>query len=203
MISFLKGKIVTKSATTAEIECGGIGYSILISLNTSQRLPNPGNDATILTILIHREDSLTLYGFIDNSERDAFRLLISVNGVGPKTALAVLSSVNVNEFVSNITIGNISGLQKIPGIGRKTAERIILELKDKVVAISNIGSGSTDGIAYNINIKEAILALISLGYNHQQAEKYINSAVQSFASNGEQIITTESLLKIALQNANK
>ena len=203
MISFLKGKIVTKSATTAEIECGGIGYSILISLNTSQRLPNPGNDATILTILIHREDSLTLYGFIDNSERDAFRLLISVNGVGTKTALAVLSSVNVNEFVSNITIGNISGLQKIPGIGRKTAERIILELKDKVVAISNIGSGSTDGIAYNINIKEAILALISLGYNHQQAEKYINSAVQSFASNDEQIITTESLLKIALQNANK
>ena len=203
MISFLKGKIVTKSATTAEIECGGIGYSILISLNTSQRLPNPGNDATILTILIPREDSLTLYGFIDNSERDAFRLLISVNGVGPKTALAVLSSVNVNEFVSNITIGNISGLQKLPGIGRKTAERIILELKDKVVAISNIGSGSTDGIAYNINIKEAILALISLGYNHQQAEKYINSAVQSFASNDEQIITTESLLKIALQNANK
>jgi Holliday junction DNA helicase RuvA len=205
MISFIKGILASKSATTAEIECGGIGYYCLISLNTSQRLPAIGKEAKLYTILIPREDSLNLFGFNDDSEREAFRHLISVNGIGPKTALAVLSSLNVSELISYIRIGNINGLQKLPGIGKKTAERLILELKDKITSltIESSDNSTSNVINSNVIVKEAVLALVSLGYNSSQSEKFVNAALSQLSNSGEVDFTTEMLLKLALQLANR
>jgi len=132
MISRLRGILVEKTATEAVVDCNGVGYSAFISLATYDRLPATGEEVELKTLLIPRDDALILYGFHNDIERDAFKMLISISGVGAKTAIAVLSSLSVEELQGYIVSGNSIALQKLQGIGKKTAERIILELKDKI-----------------------------------------------------------------------
>lgn len=195
MISFLKGVIVEKKPTELLIDCNSVGYSVFISVNTFQNLPEVNSQITIYTVLIPKEDSWNLYGFLDKSEREIFNLLITVNGIGPKSAISILSSISAAELAEIINNNNPKQLQKIPGIGAKTAERITLELKDKIRK-SNLITGISSEILIEMAVKaEAIEALIVLGYNRNIAEKTIAEIIKSSKSN----LTNEEIIKLALQ----
>jgi Holliday junction DNA helicase RuvA len=155
MISFLKGKIIEKKPTEVVIETNSVGFTLLISLKTFEALPEIDESTFIQTLLIPREDAITLYGFATKSEREMFTLLTSVNGIGPKSAITILSSVDSEQLYTMILTSNSYQLQKFPGIGKKTAERIILELKDKVGKISTF-EGSSDSYTFLSNKSEAI-----------------------------------------------
>jgi Holliday junction DNA helicase RuvA len=193
MISFLKGKIIEKKPTEVVIETNSVGFTLLISLKTFEALPEIDESTFIQTLLIPREDAITLYGFATKSEREMFTLLTSVNGIGPKSAITILSSVDSEQLYTMILTSNSYQLQKFPGIGKKTAERIILELKDKVGKISTF-EGSSDSYTFLSNKSEAIEALIILGYNKIASEKVINEILKSESST----IETEDLIKRAL-----
>ena len=194
MIASLNGKIIRKSSTEIVIECGGVGYSAMISLNSSSNLPDVGSNGFIYTILIPREDSLQLFGFSDEQEREAFKMLITIAGIGPKTALGILSSVTPENLADYIMVNNISALKKLPGIGIKTAERISLELKDKIFNL--LGTGKPGEKLDNLIIKEALSALVTLGYNRLTAEKAIKKALSDFP---EAAHSAELLIRKALQ----
>src|SRR3954470_7977025 len=133
MIAFLEGKLVTSLPTQAAIDVNGVGYEVFIPLSSYDKLPPPGQPVRILTHLHVREDAQILYGFMSLAERDLFRLLVNhVTGIGPKLALAVLSGMSVNRFKAAVVNADITSLSKISGLGKKTAERIVLELKDKL-----------------------------------------------------------------------
>ena len=197
MIAQLRGTLISKTSTDAVIDCSGVGYIVFVSVNTSERLPAIGAQAFLHTLLIPREDAFLLYGFADVTEREAFKLLISISGIGPKIALAILSSLNVNELKEIIFRKNIIALQKLPGIGKKTAERIILELGDK---ISKLGDSvvSTAGYEPNLIRQEAISALVTLGYSNLDAEKAIKKVL---SDNSEKDLSAEQLIKVALKFA--
>ncbi len=195
MISFLKGVIVEKKPTELLIECNSVGYSVSISVNTFQNLPEVNEQITIYTVLIPKEDSWNLFGFYEKSEREIFNLLITVNGIGPKSAISILSSISATELAEIINNNNPKQLQKIPGIGAKTAERITLELKDKIRK-SDLITGISSDMLNEMAIKaEAIEALIVLGYNRNLAEKTIAGIIKSNKSN----LTNEEIIKLALQ----
>jgi Holliday junction DNA helicase RuvA len=195
MISFLKGIIVEKKPTELLIDCNSVGYSVSISVNTFQNLPEIGQITLIHTVLIPKEDSWNLFGFFDKSEREVFNLLITVNGIGPKSAISILSSISATELAEIINNNNPRQLQKIPGIGQKTAERITLELKDKIRK-SDVISGISSDVLGEMAVKaEAIEALIVLGYNRNIAEKTIAEIIKSNKSN----LTNEEIIKLALQ----
>ena len=165
MIGQIKGFIIKKSPTQVLIDCNGIGYEVDVPMSTFYDLPATGNQITLLTHLIVREDAHLLYGFATNEEREVFRQLIKVNGIGAKVALSILSGISLNELIDAIMHQKSNILVSIPGIGNKTAERLVLELKDKFKniiesdAISNITSQTND-------IQNA---LISLGYSTKEA----------------------------------
>lgn len=165
MIGQIKGFIIKKSPTQVLIDCNGIGYEVDVPMSTFYDLPATGNQITLLTHLIVREDAHLLYGFATNEEREVFRQLIKVNGIGAKVALSILSGISLNELIDAIMHQKSNILVSIPGIGNKTAERLVLELKDKFKniiesdAISNIASQTND-------IQNA---LISLGYSTKEA----------------------------------
>lgn len=176
MISNLRGILIFKSTNEAIIECGGVGYSVNISINTSDKLPELKKEVSLLTILIPREDSWNLFGFLSEGERDAFKLLTSVSGVGAKTSIGILSSVDIESLAGYLLSGNITALQKLPGIGKKTAERLVVELKDKVGKIrisGKIPSAGSTGAVW----QEAIAALVALGYSQQTADKAVKKAL--------------------------
>lgn len=198
MISRLRGTILQKSATEVVIDCNGVGYSVNISLNTSAKLPDVKEEAVLETILIPREDALNLYGFYDDAERVMFRHLISVSGIGAKTAMAILSSLSVDEFKEFIYLGNVAGLQRLPGIGRKTAERLILELKDKVSKISSSDLVSLNAGSASVK-HEAVLALVALGYSQQNAEKSVFKVLSELPDDA----SLESIIRLALKNSGK
>ncbi len=197
MIAQLKGKIGTKSATEVVIDCNGVGYQVMTSLNTSQHLPDEGMEVVIFTLLIPREDSLTLYGFWNKAEREAFKVLISISGIGPKSALGILSSISVEELQLIILQGNLHALQKLPGIGKKTAERLMLELKDKIDKMGDMDSSSV-GYEQNLIKQEALSALLTLGYSRVLAEKSIRKALDELGNNDT---SAEKLIKFALKYA--
>jgi len=197
MIAQLKGKIVSKSATETVIDCNGVGYQVITSLNTSQQLPDVGNEIMIFTLLIPREDSITLYGFWNKAEREAFKVLISISGIGPKSALGILSSVSVNELQHIILQGNLHALQKLPGVGKKTAERLLLELKDKIDKLGEYDA-SAAGYEQNLIKQEALSALTTLGYSRIVADKAIRKA---FDEIGSKELTAELLIKLSLKYA--
>src|SRR3954463_3544555 len=133
MIHFLRGKLVEALPTQIVVDVGGVGYEVLIPLSSFDKLPARGGDLTILTHLSIREDAHVLYGFMTASERDMFRLLIhAVSGIGPKTALNILSGINIGALRSAVAMGDVKSLSQISGVGKKTAERIVVELKDKI-----------------------------------------------------------------------
>lgn len=199
MIVQLNGIVRDKSATDVIIDCNGVGYGAMISVNTSEKLPEPGNKAEILTMLIPREDALQLFGFHDEAERNTFKMLISISGVGPKIALGILSSLSVEELKEYILTGNLPALTKLPGIGKKTAERLHLELKDK---INKISTGETETFEASLNLirQEALAALVTLGYSRTIAEKSIRKVI---SENSAESMSAETLIKESLKYAMK
>ena len=189
MITQIKGRLIEKSPTELVVDCNGIGYSINITLNTFSKIGNDEN-IKLYTHLIVKEDSHTLFGFLSKSERSLFKLLISVSGVGASTARTMLSSMTTGEIISSINTEDVNSVQSIKGIGSKTAQRIILELKDK------IHSQEIDDSKIHLITKdadEAITALEVLGYSRKHTFKIINKIKAENPS-----ISVESLIKKAL-----
>jgi Holliday junction DNA helicase RuvA len=172
MIGFLHGTLVDALPTQATIEVNGVGYEVLIPLSSYDKLPPPGQAVKLLTHLVVREDSHTLYGFMSSAERDLFRLLINtVSGIGPKIALNVLSGISVVAFRGAVATGDVKVLSQISGVGRKTAERIVVELKDKIGAAGAWEAASAQralsGPEQRVN--DAVLALMALGFKQLEA----------------------------------
>ncbi len=202
MYSYIEGTLVHKNPTNIVIDVNGIGYQLNVSLNTFEKLPDLQNRVKIFTVLIPREDSIQLYGFYDEDEKMMFEQLLSISGIGPKVAQSILSGISPNELREYIIQGNATALTHIPGIGKKTAERMIVELKDKLAKITpEIQTFSKS--AEDIRV-QAYQALITLGYQKQLAEKAIRVALNDFskASDADEL-TLENLIKKALRELNK
>ena len=189
MITQINGKLIEKSPTSVVIDCHGVGYEINISLNTYSKI-NQEENIKLYTHLIIKEDSHSLYGFFEKKERNLFKYLISVSGVGASTARMMLSSMSIIEIESSIISENFTKIQTIKGIGLKTAQRIVLELKDKIT-VSDEGYESSLTLSNEIN--EAVSALEVLGYSKKQTTKIISVIV-----NDNPGINIESIIKKAL-----
>jgi len=197
VITFLDGRLVSALPTQAIIDVNGLGYEVFIPLSSYDKLPGVGQPIRILTHLAVREDAHLLYGFMTSAERDLFRLLVnSVSGIGPKLALAVLSGMSVANFKSAVVNSDIAAISKISGLGKKTAERIVLELKDKlgVAAAWEAASAAHAPTPEEEQANEAVLALIALGYKQIEAHK----AVRDLQTHGE-AKSAEELVKLALK----
>ncbi len=173
MIHYLKGKLVAKSPTFVIVEVGGLGYRVNFPLSSYQALPPEGSTVSLYTHLHLRDDGISLYGFLKEEEKDFFLLLTSLSKVGPKSALRMLSSLSLPEFKKAVKAGDLNALVRIPGIGRKTAQRMVLELKDKIEAEEPQGSGK------EVLTKDAVAALTSLGYTRSEADKAVRTALSS------------------------
>lgn len=177
MIDFLIGTLAAKAPMSASVDVGGVGYLVAISLQTYDRLPPVGDRVHLLTYMHVREDAIQLFGFLDESERTMFRLLQSVSGIGAKLALTILSGTGVEDLRVNVATGNIGALTAIPGIGKKTAERIIVELRDRISKTTDSGSMSVLTSKQRVST-EAVMALLSLGYSRQTAEKAVSDILK-------------------------
>ena len=196
MIHFLRGKLVEALPTQICIEVGGVGYEVLIPLSSFDKLPARGGDLTILTHLAIREDAHVLYGFMSAAERDLFRLLVNhVSGIGPKTALDVLSGTTVSSFKACVVAGDVAALSRTKGIGKKTAERIVVELKDKVgiAAAWEAASGAHAPSPEETKTNDAVLALIALGYKQVDAHKAVKQAAAKLPDAGVESLVTAGL----------
>ena len=191
MITQLKGRMVEKSPTELVIDCNGVGYLVNISLHTFSKLSDSEN-ISLFTHLQVKEDSHTLFGFFEKTERNLFRQLISVSGIGASTARTMLSSLSPNEIQSAIISGNVSTIQSVKGIGLKTAQRVIIDLKDKVSLISE--NDQFIGNINNTNQDEALSALEVLGYSRKQTSRVIEMLL-----NDSPELTVEELIKRALK----
>ena len=197
MITFLDGKLTSALPTQAIVEVNGVGYEVFIPLSSYDKLPAVGQPIRILTHLVVREDAHVLYGFMTPPERDLFRLLVNnVSGIGPKLALAVLSGMSVTNFKSAVVNSDVAGLSKISGLVKKTAERIVLELKDKVgVAAAWEAASAMHAPTPELErANEAVLALIALGYKQVEAHRVVRELQQK---EGEK--SPEELVKLALK----
>ena len=176
MYSYIKGSLASKSQDKAVIDVGGVGYLIYIPYSTYQTLPELNETVKLNTYLAVREDSLTLYGFNSNEEQRVFELLISVSGIGPKLAMGILSDITAADFSVAVITDDVNRLTKISGIGKKTAQRMIIELKDKMKAetIENVSDEPIIRTVVNNEIEEAISALQVLGYNNKDAIDMVN-----------------------------
>src|ERR1044071_2482962 len=190
MISFLNGTLVSALPTQATIDVAGVGYEVFIPLSSYDKLPPVGQPIRILTHLAVREDAHVLYGFMTPAERDLFRLLVNnVSGIGPKLALAVLSGMSVTSFKAAVVNYDVAAISKISGLGKKTAERIVLELKDKlgVAAAWEAASAAHAPTPEEEQANEAVLALISLGYKQADAHKAVRD-LQGQAKSAEELV---------------
>jgi holliday junction DNA helicase RuvA len=192
MYTYFEGKLVNITPASAVVDCNGIGYAMSISLNTFSKLKDKST-CRLFTHLVVREDALVLYGFADENERQVFRQLISVSGVGANTARLILSSLTPDEVAEAIVSGNVTVLQSIKGIGSKSAQRIIVDLKDKMY--KEDGTHEFLGLAHNTAKEEALSALIMLGFNKIQAGK----ALDQISKNSAVVLTVEQLIKDALK----
>ena len=194
MITYLKGRLVEKTPTCLVVEtAGGVAYMVHISLNTYDKVLAL-EEAKIYTHYVIKEDAHALYGFFDEQERSVFRLLITVNGIGPNTARVILSSMGVEQTVGAIAAGNDAAFKSVKGIGAKTAQRLIIDLKDKIgkESVQNIDKIT---ISYNNNRNEALSALVSLGFVKKAVETTLDKIIKS--EQGE--LSTEDLIKKALK----
>ncbi|MBE7633682.1 Holliday junction branch migration protein RuvA [Tenacibaculum finnmarkense] len=192
MITQIKGKLVEKSPTHAVIDCNGVGYLLHISLHTYSNLPADEN-VLLYTHLAIREDAHTLYGFFNKVEREIFRLLTSVSGVGPSIARTMLSSMTSEEIQQAIASENVKAIQSVKGIGIKTAQRVIVDLKDKIVKIFDLDEVSIT--QNNTSKEEALSALEVLGFLRKQAEKVIGNILKETPD-----ASVETLIRQALKN---
>lgn len=194
MITSVKGTLTEISPTDITIDVDGIGYEILIPLSSFDRLPKVGSECKILTYLHVREDIHQLYGFMTHEERDLFKLLITVSGIGPKTALTILSGMNIENLRNAIASGDTDLLSEIPGIGKKTAQRIVVELKERIGGIS-IKLPKPIPKEEELILNDAVRALVNLGYRQLPAQSAVEKALAE--TKGE--IKLEELLKKALK----
>ncbi len=197
MIASLTGTLKFKSPTEVLIDVNGVGYSVLIPLSTFEKLGPLNSPAALLTHLHVREDALQLFGFGTEDERNLFRLLISVSGIGPKIAQGILSGISASDLRRHIASGNSSALTAIPNVGKKTAERLIVDLRDKIGKVAGGESVLPSGDKRERSRIEALLALTSLGYHRQAAEKGIHAALQEI--DGAEV-SVEELIKKALRH---
>lgn len=192
MIHHIKGQLIEKNPTDVVVDCNGVGYFIHISLHTFSLIP-ASEAVQLYTHLQVKEDSHTLYGFMEKSEREIFRLLISVSGVGASTARTMLSSLEPKQIMEAIASGDVATIQSIKGIGAKTAQRVILDLKDKILKVFGIEEVSAP--QGNTNREEALSALETLGYTRKQSGKVIDRIVKE-----EPNASVETLIKLSLKN---
>lgn len=205
MIGRIRGTLVEKSPGQALVECAGLGYEVDIPFTTFFHLPEPGEEITLHTHFAVREDAQSLYGFASRLDRDLFRLLIRVNGVGPKLAVGILSGLDAQQFIHCVESRDASSLVKLPGVGKKTAERLLIEMTDRIGQLEGqftpVSSGATDGVGngpaspttVHAPKDEAEAALIALGYKPQEAAK----AISKVAEDG---MSSENLIRLALRN---
>lgn len=194
MIGYLHGKIISKKPTKLLIDVSGVGYLVNISINTFEKLADK-TEVSLYTHLNVREDAMDLYGFYTVAEKEMFELLISVSGIGPKSAQSILSGIQIDDLKEALRAGNVSRLISIPGIGRKTAERLMIELRDKADSVSE--SGETVAFGVSTVRGDAIAALINLGYNQKIAERAVRSVTDKSPN-----ISIEDLIKEALMGLN-
>ncbi len=206
MIGYLRGRVLEKHPPFLMLDVSGVGYEIEASMNTFYRLPDLGLEAAIYTHLVVREDAQLLYGFADRQERSVFRELIKTNGVGPKLALTILSGASVDAFVRCVEHEDVATLVKLPGVGKKTAERLIIEMKDRLKNLSGLPSHHPQSIPsatlfaqtdspVTDEKREAETALIALGYKPAQASKAVASACRLLADD----VSAEEIIRHALR----
>ena len=201
MIERIRGILLEKNASFVVVDCGGVGYGLHVTLPTFETLPEEGADVNLFSHLVVREDIMQLYGFAERVERDAFLLLTSVSKIGPKTALATLSGISVAGFVRAVKTADVTALTKVPGIGKQTAERLVVELKNKIDRISGadliVTEGGKTSNSGNMgkSFDDAILALESLGYKSYNADKAVRKV---FAEKGG-TLPVEEIIKFALK----
>ena len=194
MIGRLQGKVLSKQAPDLLLDVQGVGYEVLVPLNTFFDIPDIGELVTLHTHFVVREDAQQLFGFSQLDERLLFRHLIKVNGVGPKMALAILSGMSVKEFSRCVQLDEVTTLVKIPGVGKKTAERLLIEMRDKIAKITGDSSKEIiEEVTQDISL-EAESALTALGYKPQDAAKMVNRVA------GEHITNAEELIRAALKS---
>lgn len=198
MIYSLNGILTYTGTAFAVIECGGVGYKCLTSTNTLRKLPKSGEKAFLYTHMNVREDAVELFGFADSVELECFRLLISVSGVGPRAALSLLSEMSPDQFALRVAAGDARALTKAQGVGAKTAQRIVLELKDKVSGAQvakAFASGDVNSVNAPGRVEEAVDALVSLGYSRAEA--------LSAAAKADESLPVEGVVKFALKQLMK
>ncbi len=200
MIYSITGEIIKKFSNKIIVQQGGFAIEITISRPTYDELPDPGDECFLYTYLHVREDILMLYGFANIQEKELFLKLIGLSGIGPKNALNILSGVSVNDFKKFIINNNIKSLKRLPGIGDKTARRIIIELKDKFTEkeLSKLTEKTTISEKYKSLVKESILALESLGFKRTSIQEIVNKLIQENPK-----IKIEEIVKIALRKLSK
>jgi holliday junction DNA helicase RuvA len=198
MINFLHGKLVEALPTQVTVDVHGVGYEALIPLSSFDKLPMPGQEVKLLTHLAVREDAHVLYGFMTAAEREMFRLLINtVSGIGPRTALNVLSGMSVTALRGAVAQGDVKALSQISGVGKKTAERIVVELKDKIGAAGAWEALSAQrGLSpADQKINDAVLALMALGFKQVEAHDSVRNAQSALGPNA----TVEDLVRASLK----
>ncbi|MCZ7602712.1 MAG: Holliday junction branch migration protein RuvA [Melioribacteraceae bacterium] len=197
MIGFLTGKIISKKPTKILLDVNGVGYTVNISISTFEKLPELSEPASLFIYTSVKEDAIDLYGFSSPAEKEMFELLISVSGIGPKLAQSLLSGIQVDELKYAIDEGNLSRIIAVPGIGRKTAERLLVELRDKMSKLSEKFEPAEAGAPSSVR-SDAIAALVNLGYNIKIAEKVVRNIMNSKTST-----TIEDVIKESLAELNK
>ena len=198
MITFLQGTLVDALPTQVTINVHGVGYHALIPLSSFDRLPQPGSEVMLLTQLVIREDAHTLYGFMTSAERDLFRLLIqTVSGIGPRIALNILSGISVAAFRGAVANGDVKSLSQVSGVGKKTAERIVVELKDKIGMAGAWEAASAQRALSTADqkINDAALALVALGFKQTEAHDAIRAAQTVLGESA----TVEALVRACLK----
>jgi len=205
LIGRIRGILVEKTPGQALVECGGLGYEVDIPFTAFYHLPEPGQEVTLHTHFVVREDVQSLYGFASRLDRDLFRLLIKVNGVGPKMAAGILSGLEAQQFIHCVEARDIKSLVKLPGVGKKTAERLLIEMTDRIKQLEGqfipASAGAEGGLADPAQLTitshnpadEAEAALIALGYKPQEAARAISKVA-------EEGMTSEALIRLALRN---
>ncbi|MBR7072599.1 MAG: Holliday junction branch migration protein RuvA [Eubacterium sp.] len=195
MIYNVKGVLSYADPAFAVVECGGVGFKCFISVTTLRQLPSVGKEVNLFTHMAVREDAIDLYGFYELSELEAFKLLITVSGVGPKAAMAILSTLPPDRLSIAVSSGDVRSIQQANGVGKKTAERVVLELKDKMAGIGSSGVASVvegiQSVASSSNASEAVEVLISLGYERSDAATAVGALDKS--------LSVDEMIRLALK----
>lgn len=184
MIYNVKGTLTYTDPNFAVVECGGVGFKCFVSMTTLRELPSIGNEVNLYTHMSVREDAMDLFGFYEVDELEAFKLLISVSGIGPKAAIAILSVLTPSKLSVAISSGDVRSIQAAQGVGKKTAERVVLELKDKMVGLGTSAAAdiqSVQSVASSADAQEAVEVLVSLGFNQSDAATVVGAMDKSMS----------------------